>query len=153
VSEIEGFLARWSRRKAAARHRRPAADPSDGGAAAPAERPPDATQVAAPALPHPATLDAGSDFAAFMAPAVPDALRQEALRRLWRVDPVFSMLDGMNEYDEDFTGGGAAGIVRTAYRIGRGMVEDAEPAEAAPPESDGGGEATADGHSRFFAGG
>jgi hypothetical protein len=135
MSDVPAFLSRWSRRKIAARRVRPAAAPG-GECETAAGRSPADDAADRPALPDPATLDIESDFAAFMAPDIPDTLRKEALRRLWRLDPGFSKLDGMNEYDEDFTGGGVARIVRTAYRVGRGIVGDAGDAEPAEAGSD-----------------
>jgi hypothetical protein len=78
MSDPDGFLARWSRRKREADAAPAPADP------APAE------ETAAPPLPELPpieTLTAASDFTPFMQPGVPDALRVAALRRLWSIDP------------------------------------------------------------------
>src|SRR5215218_9962992 len=91
MSEGEGFLSRWSRRKRAA------------AAAAPPQPPPAPPPQAAPskvaALPSPEpafdpvslppveSLTAKSDFAAFLREEVPAALRRAALRRAWTLDP------------------------------------------------------------------
>lgn len=59
--------------------------------------------------PHPAegidieTLDYESDFTVFMDAKVPEALRRMALRKLWRSNPILANIDGLNDYDEDFT--------------------------------------------------
>jgi len=53
-------------------------------------------------LPAVDTLTAESDFTRFMADGVPELLRKAALRKLWRSSPVFAVLDGLNDYDEDF---------------------------------------------------
>ena len=69
--------------------------------------------------------------------------RRRALRRLWRSNPTFAVLDGLNEYDDDYTKGFVPpGTLKTAYQAGRGFVsrtlEDAgESEEAATPEPDG----------------
>jgi hypothetical protein len=145
----EGFLQRWSRRKAQARH----ADETvteDPGVAADAEpaalgqtsepAPGEPAPVAPEDLPDIESLDAGSDFSAFMRPGVPGDLRAQALRKLWRSDPIFSKLDGLVEYGEDYTiQSWPKGMIRTAYQIGRGFVTEIEKlAEAgdqpAPPE-------------------
>ena len=52
-------------------------------------------------LPDPETLDAGSDFSAFMSSGVSSALRRKALRRLWSTGD-YNIRDGLNDYDQDF---------------------------------------------------
>ncbi|XGA80349.1 DUF3306 domain-containing protein [Halomonas sp. CH40] len=52
-------------------------------------------------LPDPETLDAGSDFSAFMSPGVSSALRRKALRQLWSTGD-YNIRDGLNDYDQDF---------------------------------------------------
>ena len=98
-------------------------------------------------LPDIASLDASSDFTVFMRPGVPAHLRTLALRKLWRSDPVFSKLDGLVEYGEDYSiSTWPKGAIKTAYQIGRGFVnelEKLEPAKAEPlpPEPPAGGPA------------
>ncbi len=89
----------------------------------------------------PESLQKGDDVVAFMARAVPQAIRQRALRALWRTDPILACVDGLNDYDGDFTGGGVPmGTLKTAYDAGRGYAkavlaeDDAAPAaERAEP--------------------
>ncbi|HSK39029.1 MAG TPA: DUF3306 domain-containing protein [Arenibaculum sp.] len=162
-----GFLARWARRKALAgvagkaereeAHRAPVAPEAPEavaeGSSAP-ECPPETRgghADAAPVLPDIDGLTRGSDFSVFMADGVPVELRNRALRKLWRLDPVFANLDGLNDYDQDYTDAAVAtGIVRTAYRVGRGFVdhldakEDEAPTDAADAGTDDPGR-TADG--------
>ena len=140
----DGFLARWSRRKQAARAAERAQNAAEGAAEAPTrpaeaharERPEPAER---PALPDPATLDASSDFSVFLGKDVPVETQRAALRRLWRLDPIYSRVDGLDDYCEDFTDRAVlARGLRTAYRVGRGMLERAgEPAapaaEVRPP--------------------
>jgi Protein of unknown function (DUF3306) len=131
MAEPEGFIARWSRRKNAAR-RRPGSPPSP----APAEPPPTpaAPQAEAAALPAIESLTAESDFSLFMQPGVPDDLRNAALQKLWRSDPVYANLDGLLEYGEDYAAAFASpAAVRTAYRVLQGMP-GGEPAEKPAPE-------------------
>ncbi|WP_235937213.1 DUF3306 domain-containing protein [Halomonas azerica] len=52
-------------------------------------------------MPDPETLDAGSDFSAFMSPGVSSALRRRALRQLWSTGD-YNLRDGLNDYDQDF---------------------------------------------------
>jgi hypothetical protein len=132
LAEPTEFLARWSRLKRLARAesgRRPAiAEPAaapitpavpSGSTASNAS--PLAAQPA-PELPAVETLGKDSDYTAFMRSDVPDALRNQALRKLWGSDPVFANLDGLVEYGEDY---GEAfrlgGAVATAYRVLKGM--------------------------------
>jgi Protein of unknown function (DUF3306) len=137
----EGFLSRWSRRKAEARSAPPAAPPAVSDDSSPAEEiaPAPVQEVLeqdAPIdpkdLPDIATLDASSDFSVFMRPGVPAHLRTLALRKLWRSDPIFSKLDGLVEYGEDYTiPSWPKGAIKTAYRIGRGFMNELETLETA----------------------
>ncbi|MGD9293888.1 MAG: DUF3306 domain-containing protein [Roseobacter sp.] len=87
-------------------------------------------------LPDPDQMQMGDDFAAFMARDVPERLRRQALRTLWRSNPVLACVDGLNDYDDDYR---AAMMVqepvKTAYQVGKGMLrhieEMARKAEAA----------------------
>lgn len=127
----EGFLARWSRRKTAARQ----PPPEPAIAAPPAEPPTLPDPPSAPAdepeaerphleLPDIDTLDAASDFKPFMRPGVPAELQTAALRKLWRANPIFGELDGLDDCCGDFTDAAVcAGPVKTVYQIGRGMVD------------------------------
>ncbi len=153
-----GFLSRWSRRKQQARSGEPALEddpravplPSAPGPAV--EEQADAVDedalsdeelLARYELPDPSTLTASDDVAAFMRNGVPKRLRNMALRRVWRLDPVLANLDGLNDYDEDYTDAamlvGAA--VKTAYQVGKGgaahLQEAAEKLAADEPERDG----------------
>jgi hypothetical protein len=140
-SADEGFLRRWSRRKAEAQGTAtaPPEDPGDPSGEAPAGL----EQVAEPAepasidpkdLPAIDTLDATSDFTVFMRPGVPLELRNQALRKLWRSDPVLANLDGLLEYGEDYSlPSWPKEAIRTAYKVGRGFVEQISEA-AEPPD-------------------
>ena len=113
----ETALARWSRRKLAAAR-------GDGPAVRP-ELPPAATDRSSAcgaqpplALPDPDTLDLAGDFAAFLRDGVDPLIRRTALRRLWRLDPAFSELDGLVEYGADYTDATRTpAAVRTAFRF------------------------------------
>jgi hypothetical protein len=134
----EGFLQRWSRRKAAARSAPVAAAPVATEDPGPDAATPPASQQAAPEQDAPApvdpkdlpdidSLDATSDFTVFMRPGVPAHLRTLALRKLWRSDPIFSKLDGLVEYGEDYSiASWPKGAIKTAYQIGRGFVTELE---------------------------
>lgn len=155
----DSFLSRWSRRK-----REPAREERDEaaavtGAAEAVEA--DGSAAGDPATGDPAmgdpamgdpevvaklpdidSLDETSDFTPFMAEGVPEILRRRALRKLWRLNPVFAHLDGLNDYDQDFTD--AAMVLpnlKTIYKVGKGMLgePEAEP-QAAPADPDAGQE-------------
>ena len=71
-------------------------------------------------LPDPDTVVSGDDVAAFLARAVPRAIRNRALRSLWRSNPVLACVDGLNDYDGDFTGDELRGkALRTTSRSAR----------------------------------
>lgn len=125
----QGFLARWSQRKLAAR--RAAAEPERQPVPPEPEEPP----LPELKLPDLGTLTAESDFRPFLQAGVPADLRREALRKLWRVNPIINSLDGLDDHycTADFTDRATvvAGL-RTAYRVGRGMLDAVERLEAEP---------------------
>jgi hypothetical protein len=99
---------------------------------------PDDEVLAQLKLPDPDTLGMGDDFSVFMARQVPERLRRRALRRLWGSNPVLACVDGLNDYDDDYTIAAVTGsAMKTAYKVGRGIVREAleadTPAETAPP--------------------
>ena len=81
-------------------------------------------------LPNPDVVELGMDIKGFLRSEIPEALRRRALRSLWRSNPVLAVLDGLNDYDEDFnavtTG---AGGVKTLYQVGKGMFDKVKRAE------------------------
>ena len=120
----------------------------------------DEATLAALGLKAPEEMAPGDDFAAFMGRAVSARLRRRALRRLWGTRPVLACVDGLNDYDGDYTAKAATPVIRTAYQVGRGLarhVEQLARAEADPAapsalagaraggDMDGGGAAPAEG--------
>jgi hypothetical protein len=124
----DGFLSRWSRRKAQVRGGRavPAADEPVSNPLPPAdrpltERPPTATVGAAPlaaevpagahqvppdAPPLPtmddvAQLTRESDFSPFVRPGVDTGVKNAALKKLFS-DPHFNVMDGLDTYIDDY---------------------------------------------------
>lgn len=82
-------------------------------------------------LPDIDTLNKDSDFSLFMRKGTPEHLKKLALRKLFNSDPAFSVLDGLNDYDEDYSMiGMVAEAVSTRYKPGRGMVDPDEEALA-----------------------
>ena len=74
-------------------------------------------------LKNPDDLTSGDSFKEFMNKSVPEHLRKRALRRLWRSNPILANLDGMNEYDEDFTlATSALQEFATNYVVGKGFL-------------------------------
>lgn len=96
--QAPSFLQRWSERKQAVRE---AEDKPVPEAHSPVETP---AEVAAPdkELPTLETLNANTDCSGFLSPEVDEALRKLALRKLFHMAD-FNVLDGLNEYDDDYT--------------------------------------------------
>jgi hypothetical protein len=107
----EQFLSRWSRLKqadgaeAAAEETLP--EPLLDAAA---EAPPELTDDDMPSLD---TLGDDDDYSGFLSEGVSDALRKQALRRLFR-SPKFNVVDGLDDYAEDFTSFAPLGDIVTA---------------------------------------
>ena len=96
-TDREDFLHRWSRRKHEAQQSPTSdlivlSDPDTN-----AERLP--TDADMPPLD---TLTEDSDYSGFLSPRVSEALRKQALRKLFQ-SPGFNIRDGLDDYDDDFT--------------------------------------------------
>jgi hypothetical protein len=120
----EGFLSRWSRLKrteaapaaSATSPAVPDGGPVDGPSAAdPDERPRDPETGAIidlewiKSLPRIEDLAPGADLSGFMRAGVPEALRRQALRRLWEIDPVIrDYVSPALDYAYDYNTPGAA---------------------------------------------
>ncbi len=112
ADRAEGVLARWSRLKRAQgeRDEAPAADdpradetPADAPLPVAAEADVEAAEaVRVEDLPDIESLTCESDFTVFLAKGVPQALRSQALKKLWRSNPVLANLDGLNDQDLDY---------------------------------------------------
>jgi len=135
-------LSTWANRKAAVQAEAEALEAAKVEAviaeqhAALAEKP-EAEVLAELELPNPDEMVAGDDFSAFMKATVPAALRNRALKRLWTSNPILANVDMLVDYGEDFTAAAdPVGIVKTIYRVGKGMLPDEEDVvtEAAAPE-------------------
>ena len=118
----EGFLRRWARRKTEVREG--GAAPTGPAPLQPADPAAVATALAAHTAPQPqpqpilqpqtiterplptmedvATLDSGSDFSAFVARGVDQAVRRSALKKLF-ADPHFNTMDRLDVYIDDYT--------------------------------------------------
>ena len=149
----DDFLSRWSRRKTSAKKSQSLVDEEhDHGSPTSVARvrtdasvpqrsdKQDASEGPNPealAAQHPEhhdveTLGEGSDYKAFMKDGIPGELQSAALRKLWRTNPAYRVLDGLNDYDDDFRALHAlAGAVKTVYQVGKGM-----PAPEKKPEDE-----------------
>ena len=84
-------------------------------------------------LPEPEDLVSGEQLRAFLKAQLPQRLKTRALRSFWKTNPVLACLDGLNDYDDDYTAAATAGKpVNTIYQVGRGMVAKVEEALDAP---------------------
>ena len=115
MADDDKFLSRWAKRKADSRSGTLEEDAvvadipvAEDGEHEVALAGTDAESIEDPDD-HPAIgididgLTKDSDFTVFMHEKVPEMIRRRALRKLWLSDPIFANLDGMNDYDEDFT--------------------------------------------------
>ena len=94
-------------------------------------------------LEDPETIEDEAKLDAFLEGKFPDRIRQMALRRMWRLNPMFRFADEMVEYGENYTD--AATVIdgmTTAYQVGKGYLQkafdavDETPAEEAPETQD-----------------
>ena len=133
----EGFVARWSRRKI--EEKEPSNDtkievsklePSTPLETQSSQDVGDEGETNVDDLPDIETLNESSDYTPFMKDGVPEKLKRLALRKLWKSNPAFGFIDGLDDYDEDYS---AIGIVAqeifTNYKPGKGMVDPDEAEE------------------------
>ena len=128
-------LRRWSARKAKARREEALTSEAEAveqsvapeAPAVPVESEENVPAAAGEPLPDIDSLDADSDYTVFMGEGVPEHLKRLALRKLWLSDPVLANVDGLVDYGEDFTVSELMGdAVKTAYRVGKGFVDEVE---------------------------
>ena len=135
-----GFLSRWSARKSQIAKGEDVPDevPSPEIADDVIEDEEDAALTDAELLkkydlPDPEAVTEESGLEQFLnGRGLPGRVRQMALRRLWRLNPLFGVVDDMVEYGEDYTD--AATVIegmKTAYTVGKGYAKEVvEPEEA-----------------------
>jgi hypothetical protein len=161
----EGFLRRWARRKSEVLEGRAplpepvpdigspevpapvalAADAAPVPAMAPAAEP--APERPLPTMDDVATLDKDSDFSAFVARGVDQAVRRSALKKLF-ADPHFNVMDKLDVYIDDYTkpspmSEAMLASLEHAKSVFAKMIEDepeqepkAEPQSQQPPEQE-----------------
>ena len=140
----EGLLSRWARRKAEVEKEAAledaVVDEGVGEDTPQVDLEPDSEEAAMQLLrerdPELAEQIAGidieklayeDDFSIFMNKKVPEFIRRRALSKLWLLSPVLANVDGLNDYDEDFTE--AASVLRefkSSYIPGKGYARDDE---------------------------
>lgn len=119
MSADDGFLTRWSRRKALARQAPPeapavapetatgTAQPAQAGLPQQAEPAPGPAEFDLASLPALETITAATDVSVFLKAGVPESLRNAALRQVWAADPAIRDYVGLSEYAWDFNTPGA----------------------------------------------
>lgn len=118
------FLSRWSKRKQEAKDsavvdaRPPESDESPKNEPSPPEPPLE--------LPSIESLGATSDYSAFLKPGVPAGLRQEALQKLWATNPALMAPEVMDLHMGDYSSPPVAEVVKTAWRLGKGVLDAVE---------------------------
>ncbi len=144
--DINARLSRWSQRKLAARRGAVIDEPPVKKQHAPVPEPDVKTDEPAvqqadetPALPPIEELTAESDYTVFLGKNVPEKLKNAALRKLWRSNPIFGHIDGLDDYAEDFNLiDTPITLAQTDYKIGKGFLDDVEEklAKLEPGQSD-----------------
>src|SRR4051812_6186852 len=130
----EGFLGRWARLK-----RSRAAETPDGSKLTEEAAEPESEPFDPASLPALDTLDAVSDYTAFLKPGVPRELRTLALRRAWATDPAITGYKTLADYDWDFNapGYGALRVTDNVKELANrvfGMIQAEEEPKPAEPE-------------------
>jgi Protein of unknown function (DUF3306) len=149
MSNDEGFLARWSRRKrGAAPTARGQPKPKNMGdaaaskAAAASLRPEETLSPFDPAsLPPIEAIGAGSDIRPFLAAGLPADLTRAALRRAWSADPAIRDFIGLSENSWDFNAPGdvpgfGSLTAEDARRLLARVTGEKEASDTAPPAAE-----------------
>lgn len=120
MSEDEGFLGRWSRRKQEQKAAPIAADtaklapvPADAANDKTATPPKEAEPIDLASLPPIDSLGADSDYTVFLRPGVPQSMQVAALRRLWLTDPSVRDYEALVDYAWDFNAPGYGQLLPT----------------------------------------
>ena len=135
----ENFLARWSKRKLSGKTAETIDDSKEIENLSEDESPANYDEIADEniddeitdeellaeyELTHPEEINDPEKLDDFFSRPVPDRLKQLAMRRMWRINPLFRFADEMVEYGEDYTD--AATVVpdlKTAYQVGKGYFD------------------------------
>lgn len=106
----EDFVTRWSRRKHEAQYVTTSETSLQETSACDETVVSPLTDADMPPLD---SLSEDSDYSGFLSPKVSEALRKQALRKLFQ-SPVFNIRDGLDDYDDDFTSFAKLGDIVTA---------------------------------------
>ena len=113
----ESRFHRWSKKKAETQQEttelqevEPSKTPEEPEGAAEEQTSEEQEKVELPPL---ESLGDESDYSAFMSPEVDEQLKKIALRKLFKA-PFYNVLDGLNDYDDDFTSFEALGDIVTS---------------------------------------
>lgn len=155
----EGVLSRWSRRKRESeptpgQAETPATDGAESaqGGAVQAREGDSREMLTEDDLPDIDSLDFESDFSDFLQDNVPRHLKNLALNKLWRSAPVLANVDGLNDYDLNYSLNEVMDVaMQSAEDLKRGSKRRNETdlrgqeqqADGATADSDGGAEAGA----------
>ena len=139
------FLSRWARRKRIARSGAdPDASPGESGAVGEPPVAPQSAQAGVPVdgseaveltdedMPPLESIDENTDMSGFFSPKVTQAVKKAALRKFFH-NPAFNLVDGLDDYDDDFRSFAALGDIVTSDMRGR-MEREAERAREASAE-------------------
>jgi len=69
------------------------------------------------------TLSYDSDYELFMKKGVPEELKNQAMRKLWRSNPILANVDGLNDYDENFADP-ALNTFTSIWQVGKGFLTE-----------------------------
>ena len=130
-----GRISRWSKKKIESRQAETAEEPIIDGAKTDSSTKENSSTAQLSDIPSLDNLNSDSDFTRFLQSDVPASIKKAALRKLWLSDPVLANVDGLNDYDENFATMGLGKLVKTAYQVGAGMVEQIEKSESTAVET------------------
>lgn len=144
TGDSDAFLSRWARRKRAARS---GGDPEAVSPEAPAPADPPVSAATREVqespedppgdedMPSLDNIDAGTDMSGFFSPKVSEAVKKAALRKFFH-SPAFNVVDGLDDYDDDFRTFEALGDIVTSDMRGRMEREAEATASRAPADAD-----------------
>lgn len=132
----DSFVSRWARRKGEAR----AGRDSDAEASASEEEAAEQAAIEGPELgdadmPSLESIDEHTDMSGFLSPKVSEGLKKVALRKFFH-SPVFNIVDGLDDYDDDFTAFEALGDILTSDMRGQTELQERRAKEALAEQSE-----------------
>lgn len=113
TDEEDGLLVRWSKRKTQTQSSDSTLEKVDDAHREPLSQTPDEPVKTDEDMPSLDTISDSSDVSEFFSPGVSETLRKAALRKLFH-SPAFNIVDGLDDYDDDFSTFQALGDILTA---------------------------------------